>query len=411
MVVKFSKQNSNYTQQNIIDILSVASMQNPLIYNLMMSPHNYILVEGDIHRSQFTADNTKNNFWFKIKGFTSDGMPLAELSAAHIYVCFRKIIFDYRTQQYVIGGCINPRPFKGTDLADISRMRGTWEFVKMTYGLSPKNYFQLSNKAALRKPVKKSPSKKLQIIDPKTGKPIKIGGAKKKVQKGGSSKLQKMKEKINQLYSEHNDLESLYEEDKDDEIADQRDDTYLQMEKLTVKYLKAGGKFSELELSSNWRKSDFQNGGGKTYKYSIGMKYRKETEKFMKSVRQELEKAFKSLDYKKDINAGKKLEKLHNEIILKYLIKINKLKVDNHENLEILDEVEQAIKNENPVQYKKFKLKAKKLRRIVYKISKKSTKNLKTLKKNKKSIKEIMKMLITRKKKNPGKKPVKKSKK
>jgi hypothetical protein len=266
MVVKFSKQDSNYTQQNIIDILTVASMQNPLIYNLMMSPYHYILVEGDIHRSQFTADNTKNNFWFKIKGFTNDGFPMAELAAAHIYVCYRKIVFDYRTQQYVIGGCVNPRPIKGTDIADINRMRGTWEFVKITYGLSPRTHFKLSNKTALKKPVKKSPSKALQIIDPKTGKPIKIGGYKKVAQKGGSSKLQKMKDKINQLYSEYDDLDTLYEDTQDDEIADQRDETYMKMEKLTIKYLKAGGKFKDLQLSSNWKKTDFQSGGAKKRK-------------------------------------------------------------------------------------------------------------------------------------------------
>lgn len=174
---------NNYTRQNIIDILSVAAMQNPLIYNLMMSPYDYILVEGDIHRSQFTADNTKNNFWIKIKGFTGDDFPIPELKAAHIYLCFRNIVFDYRSQQFIIGGCTNPEPYKGTDIANISQMNGTWEFVKMTYGLSPRSYFQQSNKAALRKPVKKSPSKALKIIDPKTGKAIKVGGAKKKSQK------------------------------------------------------------------------------------------------------------------------------------------------------------------------------------------------------------------------------------
>ena len=39
MVVKFKDGlYNNYTQQNIIDILSVAAMNNPMIYNLMMGP-------------------------------------------------------------------------------------------------------------------------------------------------------------------------------------------------------------------------------------------------------------------------------------------------------------------------------------------------------------------------------------
>ena len=180
MVVKFSKQNSNYTKQNIIDILTVASMQNQLIYNLMVAPYDYILVEGDIHRSQYTHDNTYNNYWIKIKGFTSEGYPIQSLKAAHIYLCFRQIEYDYQLRNYIIGNCINPPEKSGTDLADISQMRGTWEFVKITYGLSPRT---MAKKSGPRKPVPKRKKNVLKIIDPKTGKPIKIGGA---PQKGGS---------------------------------------------------------------------------------------------------------------------------------------------------------------------------------------------------------------------------------
>jgi len=192
MVVQFkSGLYNNYTQQNIIDILSVAAQQNFMIYNLMMSPYDYILVEGDIHKSQWTSDNTQNNYWFKIKGFASNGYPLKELKAAHIYVCFKQISFDYRKNQYMFGMCINPEPYKGTDIANISNLNGYWEFVNITYGLSPANYFQQTNKNV--KKVKTPQKKKLEIIDPKTGKPIIIkdslskGSKKVKMMSGGSN--------------------------------------------------------------------------------------------------------------------------------------------------------------------------------------------------------------------------------
>jgi len=173
MVVKFKNGlYNNYTQQNIINILSVASQQNFLIYNLMISPYDYILVEGDIHRSQMTSDNTLNNYWFKIKGFSSNGYIIPKLKSAHIYVCFRQYFFDYRTQQYNIGMCFNPEPYKGTDIANINNLDGHWEYVNITYGISPMNYFKQTNKNV--KKIKTPVKKKLEIIDPKTGKPIKI---------------------------------------------------------------------------------------------------------------------------------------------------------------------------------------------------------------------------------------------
>lgn len=215
MVVKFKDGlYNNYNQQNMIDILSVASMNNPLIYNLMMDPYAYILVDGDIHRSQWTADNTSNNYWFKIKGFTADDFPIAELKAAHIYVCFRNFTFNYMTQQYGIDkSCYNPAPYKGTDIADIDNLNGVWAFVNITYGLSPKTFFKQSNK---KTPIKKRVKKVLQIIDPKTGKPIKIGETK---QKGGGLFTNKKLEKVNNKLEKENkkikeELKKLKEENK-----------------------------------------------------------------------------------------------------------------------------------------------------------------------------------------------------
>lgn len=170
MVVYFTKQTSNYTQQNIIDILTLVSSKNSLIYNLMLSQKSYILVEGDIHRSQFTADNKFNNYWLKIKGYDDNGRIINELRAAHIYLCFRQFMFDYRSQQYKVSSCYNP-PTKGnTDIADISQLMGMWEFVKITYGIEK----PIIKRNSKKRSIKKRSNKRLEIINPKTGKPISI---------------------------------------------------------------------------------------------------------------------------------------------------------------------------------------------------------------------------------------------
>lgn len=184
MVVYFSKQKSNYNQQNIIDILSV--INNPLITSLMHSPYDYINIVGDIHRSQWTSDNPKNYFWLKIQGFIDD-MPVPELKAAHIYVCFSQYILDYKTGQYIMGNCINPEG--KTDVADISNLMGFWQFKKITYGLSPKVAPRKTTKLKRRR------SSALKIIDPKTGKPIQIGKVKKS-KTGKSIQIGKGKDKL-----------------------------------------------------------------------------------------------------------------------------------------------------------------------------------------------------------------------
>lgn len=336
MVVKFSKQNSNYTQQNIIDILSVVSMQNPLIYNLMMSPNDYILVQGDIHRSQFTSDNINNNYWFKIKGYIND-FPVAELSAAHVYVCFRKIIFNYINQQYVIGGCVNPRPYKGTDLADISNMRGTWEFVKITYGLSPRSYAKREN---LKKIPLKRESKKLQIVDPKTGKPIQIGGKNRRRKQRGGMRLKKLPKDLENLII---DYKKQFEdqEKKQKNLRKQIDQKYKKLEKLENKepltdkesielmtidielpiyvkyYLLNDGDYSNLLISKDFQNpEDLETDESELY----------EDEKdILKKVKKTLYGGTKSLD--EFLAEGISNLKLNNDEVNNLIIGIKKMKV------------------------------------------------------------------------------------
>ena len=130
MTVIFSKQHSNYHPQNLIDILQ--SIPDKTIKKLANDPVDYVKVIGDIHRSQFIADKP-GLFWFKIKGY-KDGKEVTEISSVHIYVCFRRMRYDKKGNKYIsFKKCINPRPFEGTDIADITRLFGAWEYVDITY--------------------------------------------------------------------------------------------------------------------------------------------------------------------------------------------------------------------------------------------------------------------------------------
>jgi hypothetical protein len=173
MVVKFSKENTNYSKENIVQVLSQASLMEPKIHKYMMSNKYILKVEGDIHRSQWTADNTLNNYWFKIKVYDDDMNLVPDFSAVHIYVCFQTTYFDYNTQQYLFGNCINPPPKKNTDIADISSVVGFWAFVNISYNLNPTNFFFNTNNINKKSPPKRK-NKRIDIIDPKTGKKIKI---------------------------------------------------------------------------------------------------------------------------------------------------------------------------------------------------------------------------------------------
>lgn len=175
MVLTFSKNNSNYTQQNISDVLmQAARTKDPNIYKYIVSNNYIVKVEGDIHRSQWTSDNTHNNYWIKIKIYDNEMMPVPGYSALHIYVCFQTIMFHYQNNKYIFGNCINPNAKKGTDIADISLLNGYWSFVDISYGIKPQQYFFESNNIKPKSPPKKPVSKKLDIINPKTGKKIKI---------------------------------------------------------------------------------------------------------------------------------------------------------------------------------------------------------------------------------------------
>ena len=101
-------------------------------------------------------------------------IPIQGYTALHIYICYQTVMFHYKTGQYIFGNCINPPPKEGTDIAEISNLNGFWSFVDISYGIKPQQYFFDSNKMKPKSLPKKQKSKKLDIINPKTGKKIKI---------------------------------------------------------------------------------------------------------------------------------------------------------------------------------------------------------------------------------------------
>lgn len=77
---------------------------------------------------------------------------------------------------------------------------------------------------------------------------------KKQLEKNNKKQIKK----IDNLFRQWDELDTEYEDTKDEDIANQRDDIFMEMESLVKKYLKNKGDFKKLQLSSNWKKSDFK---------------------------------------------------------------------------------------------------------------------------------------------------------
>lgn len=162
-MIRFTKQNTNYHHQNIIDLLR--TINNPVIQNALNDSKKVIQVIGDIHRSQFLADNPEEYYWLRIQIFDNTGQVIAGYEGIHIFVSFR--LFYFQNGKYIMGQSINPPSKKNTDIADISDLFGFWEFRKMTNSFQNnliKQMKQTSPKERIKKPLK--------IINPKTGKEI-----------------------------------------------------------------------------------------------------------------------------------------------------------------------------------------------------------------------------------------------
>lgn len=134
MTVKFSKKHSNYNQMNMIQLLN--RIPDDFIRYLVNHPTDYIKIMGDIHRSQYSSDNPKNNFWFKIKGYSND-IEIPHLKSIHIYVCFQLYTYNPKYKKYVHDKCINPPTKEHTDLADVDNLTGFWDFANISYSHTP----------------------------------------------------------------------------------------------------------------------------------------------------------------------------------------------------------------------------------------------------------------------------------
>ena len=121
----------------------------------------------------------------------------------------------------------------------------------------------------------------------------------------------------------------------------------------------------------------------------------------MKVLRKQTKTMFKKMDWAKDVKAGQKFEKASNKIVGDFLDKLIKQRSKTL-SLNILDEIEQAIKNEYPTAYQKHKAteikkKFQKLKTLLKSPKKKiggahhNKKPIKSTKKPKRKVKKVIK--------------------
>lgn len=153
--------NCNYYYNNIERILEYT--QDPQILEYLDSPDRTIMVQGNIHRTQFSSDNPENHWWFRITGVGQGSI--------HVFVCLRyKYPPEYGDKYY--DECLTPE--SDTDVApQYLRENGNyWELVRISY--SQDKSVHIVNKNVESNPPKPRPNKGLNIINPKTGQSVHI---------------------------------------------------------------------------------------------------------------------------------------------------------------------------------------------------------------------------------------------
>jgi len=138
----------NFNEQHMVNI----------IYNLNIPQLNYYIndqfasveVKGNIHRSQWTSDNPKHNYWVRVSVNDQDGFPVVGLSTLHIFLCFRVWNKVQYSNDFSRGKCIKPEPIReGSDYPDVSKLLGNWETISWSNGPSKKidpNYKKATKK-------------------------------------------------------------------------------------------------------------------------------------------------------------------------------------------------------------------------------------------------------------------------
>lgn len=123
MVVKFvNRYQQNFNKSNLRYILKNFNYQD--IADIANHKTDFVLVEGNVHRSQYTHDNPQGYHWIKIKAFRNNSL-VPHLSAVHIYVCFN-----------IIHGCIIPYNYPGTDIANVEYMQGNRVPIGVSFGFN-----------------------------------------------------------------------------------------------------------------------------------------------------------------------------------------------------------------------------------------------------------------------------------
>ena len=166
MTIRFVPQGKNYQPENIVEI--IANINDPVIQDAFHSKNKEIQVKGDIHASQLTSDNPEKFYWLRLSVHDETGQPIIGYSGIHIFVCFRNM--QMKNGRFYPLNCITPQPIRGTDMPDVSGKFGFWEFRKITYGVQQQ--IKQNPKPIMNTVPKRLKTKRISIIDPKTGKKI-----------------------------------------------------------------------------------------------------------------------------------------------------------------------------------------------------------------------------------------------
>jgi hypothetical protein len=121
MTIRYTKNRCpNFTKKNIDNALK--SMNN-IVSHIAMSPTDHVLVNGTLHRSQWSYDNPYGYYWLKIKCY-SGNTPIHGLSSIHLYMGF----VPYGSPYVTI-----PSNIHGTDLPNVQYESGEWVVTGISY--------------------------------------------------------------------------------------------------------------------------------------------------------------------------------------------------------------------------------------------------------------------------------------
>lgn len=149
-------ENKNFSIQNMTNIIFYLNIPNLNYY--INDRESSVEVIGNIHRSQWTSDNPKHNYWVRVMVKDREGYPVIGLSTLHIFVCYRLYNQVQFSNDVTRGKCIKPEPIReGSDYPDVSRLFGNWEAINWSNG--PSKQIDPNYKKATKKQLEKMKTK------------------------------------------------------------------------------------------------------------------------------------------------------------------------------------------------------------------------------------------------------------